>query len=151
MITVLGMKKGWFWYILCHKFKPLTEIYKFKILKPCRTVSGQFNLIKNFAETFLQQNAQPHIWKHRKRLKNLKWTLLPHPPHSPDLATFHLFGALKDAILRKKFGMMTMLMKKWRSGCEYKIQTGTRRGQMHLFLTGARLNLMEVMKKHDMC
>jgi histone-lysine N-methyltransferase SETMAR len=28
------------------------------------------------------------------------WTVLPHPPYSPDLAPsdFHLFGSLKDAL-----------------------------------------------------
>jgi hypothetical protein len=27
-----------------------------------------------------------------------------HPPHRPDLAAFHLYEALKDAIHGKKFG-----------------------------------------------
>ena len=33
------------------------------------------------------------------------WTLLPHPPYSPDLAPsyLHLFGPLKDALHGKRF------------------------------------------------
>jgi histone-lysine N-methyltransferase SETMAR len=33
------------------------------------------------------------------------WTVLPHPPYSPDLAPsdFHLFSALKDTIHGKRF------------------------------------------------
>ena len=34
------------------------------------------------------------------------WTVLPHLPYSPDLvpSDFYLYGALKDAIRRTKFG-----------------------------------------------
>jgi hypothetical protein len=55
------------------------------------------------------------------------WTVLPHPPHSPDLAPphFHLSGALKDAIRRNGLEVITEL-----NGCQYDIQSGTRRGQM---------------------
>jgi histone-lysine N-methyltransferase SETMAR len=33
------------------------------------------------------------------------WTVLPHPPYSPDLAPsdFHLFGPLKDALRGRRF------------------------------------------------
>jgi histone-lysine N-methyltransferase SETMAR len=45
------------------------------------------------------------------------WTVLPHPPYSPDLAPsdLHLFGALKDAIRGKKFGSDEVIeeVKKW--------------------------------------
>jgi histone-lysine N-methyltransferase SETMAR len=35
----------------------------------------------------------------------LGWTVLPHPPYSPDLtpSDFHLFGQLKKALRGKKF------------------------------------------------
>jgi hypothetical protein len=42
--------------------------------------------------------------KTQEAIKKPKWTHLPHPPHSPDLAAFHLFEAPKDAIHGKKFG-----------------------------------------------
>jgi hypothetical protein len=58
---------------------------------------------KNFVETFLQHNAQPRL-KTQEAIKKVKRTLLPHPPHSPDIAAFHLFEVLKNAIHWKKFG-----------------------------------------------
>jgi hypothetical protein len=38
-------------------------------------------------------------------IKKLQWTVLPHPPYSPDLAPtyYHLFCPLRDAIRGKKF------------------------------------------------
>jgi histone-lysine N-methyltransferase SETMAR len=38
-------------------------------------------------------------------ITKLQWTVLPHSPYSPDLASseYHLFSPLKDAIRRKKF------------------------------------------------
>jgi histone-lysine N-methyltransferase SETMAR len=44
--------------------------------------------------------------KTQDALTKLGWTVLPHPPYSPDLvpSDFHLSGALKDAIRGKRFG-----------------------------------------------
>ncbi|KDR22890.1 hypothetical protein L798_14745, partial [Zootermopsis nevadensis] len=41
----------------------------------------------------------------REEITKLGWTVLPHPPYSPDLAPsdFHLFGPLKDAIRGTRF------------------------------------------------
>jgi histone-lysine N-methyltransferase SETMAR len=35
----------------------------------------------------------------------MEWTVLPHPPYSPELApsVFHLFGPLKDALGGRRF------------------------------------------------
>jgi len=54
--------------------------------------------------------------KTQEAIKKLKWTLLPHPPHSPDLAAFHLFEVLKNAIHGKKSGSGNNVnenVKKW--------------------------------------
>jgi histone-lysine N-methyltransferase SETMAR len=51
-------------------------------------------------------NARPHIILHtREAITKLQWTVLPHPPYSPDLAPsdYHLFSPLKDAIRGKNF------------------------------------------------
>jgi histone-lysine N-methyltransferase SETMAR len=42
----------------------------------------------------------------QEAITKLGWTVLPHPPYSPDLAPsdFHLFGSLKDVIRGKRFG-----------------------------------------------
>ena len=55
---------------------------------------------------FLHDNARPHIAKstHQKLLE-LGWSVLPHPPYSPDLAPtdYHLFRSLADHLREKKF------------------------------------------------
>jgi histone-lysine N-methyltransferase SETMAR len=51
-------------------------------------------------------NARPHTSLHTlEAITKLQWTVLPHPPYSPDLAPsdYHLFSPLKDAIRGKKF------------------------------------------------
>jgi histone-lysine N-methyltransferase SETMAR len=63
---------------------------------------------KNVAEILLQHdNERPHTsLKTQEAVTELGWTVLPHPLYSPDLAPsdLHLFGTLKDAIRRKRFG-----------------------------------------------
>jgi histone-lysine N-methyltransferase SETMAR len=41
----------------------------------------------------------------REAITKLQWTVLPHPPYSPDLAPsdYHIFSPLKDAIGGKTF------------------------------------------------
>jgi len=58
--------------------------------------------------TFLLQhdNARPHTsLKTVEHIANLGWTVLPHPPYSPDLAPsdFHLFGPMKDGLRGQHF------------------------------------------------
>lgn len=54
----------------------------------------------------LHDNATPHTAKKTKRkLQSLGWTVLPHPPYSPDLAPtdFKLFRSLANALSEKLF------------------------------------------------
>ena len=41
----------------------------------------------------------------QKKIKDLKWSLLEHPPYSPDLAPsdFHLFRSLQHFLAGKRF------------------------------------------------
>jgi histone-lysine N-methyltransferase SETMAR len=58
---------------------------------------------KDVTEVLLHHNsAGPHT---REAITKLQWTVLPHPPYSPDLvpSDYHLFSPLKDAIRGKKF------------------------------------------------
>ena len=54
----------------------------------------------------LHDNARPHTAEvTRRKWKEMKWTLLDHPPYSPDLppCDFHLFGPLKEILDDKRF------------------------------------------------
>jgi histone-lysine N-methyltransferase SETMAR len=55
---------------------------------------------------FLHDNARPHIAKStRQKLLELGWTVLSHPPYSPDLAPtdYYLFRSLTDYLSEKNF------------------------------------------------
>jgi len=55
---------------------------------------------------FLHDNARPHIAKStRQKLLELGWTVLPHPPYSPDVAPtdYYLFRSLNNHLSEKKF------------------------------------------------
>jgi histone-lysine N-methyltransferase SETMAR len=54
----------------------------------------------------LQDNAKPHTAKKtKKKLAELGWELLDHPPYSPDLSPsdYHLFRSLEHFLNKKKF------------------------------------------------
>jgi histone-lysine N-methyltransferase SETMAR len=66
-----------------------------------RLISAGFNNIH-----FLHDNARPHTAKKTaEKLKELSFTVLPHPPYSPDLAPsdYYLFSSLKSALRGKKY------------------------------------------------
>ena len=55
---------------------------------------------------FLHDNARPHIAKlTQMKLRSLDWTVLPHPPYSPDLAPsdYHLFRSLAHYLEGRHF------------------------------------------------
>lgn len=55
---------------------------------------------------YLHDNARPHVAKLTcEKLLELGWTVLPHPPYSPDLAPtdYHLFRSLANHLQEKKF------------------------------------------------
>jgi [histone H3]-lysine36 N-dimethyltransferase SETMAR len=54
----------------------------------------------------LHDNARPHsALRTQEAIRKLGWSVLPHPPYSPDLAPsdFHLFGNLKEGLRGKHF------------------------------------------------
>jgi transposase len=61
---------------------------------------------KDVPKVLHHDSARPHTSLHTiEAITELQWTVLPHPPYSPDLAPsdYHLFSPLKDAISEKKF------------------------------------------------
>jgi hypothetical protein len=53
-----------------------------------------------------------------KHIVNLGWTVVPHPPYSPDLAhsEFHLFGSMKDGLhgqLFPSYDAVVQALKQW--------------------------------------
>jgi len=57
-------------------------------------------------------NARPHTsLRTQVAIAKFGWTVLPHPPHSPDLAPsdFRLFGALKYALHGTRFDDKSMI------------------------------------------
>ncbi|WP_025903236.1 IS630 family transposase [Tatumella sp. UCD-D_suzukii] len=55
---------------------------------------------------FQHDNARPHTsFVTRKKLMELGWDVLPHPPYSPDLAPsdFHLFRSMQHSLSGKNF------------------------------------------------
>jgi histone-lysine N-methyltransferase SETMAR len=61
---------------------------------------------KDVTKVLHYDNARPHTsLLTLEAITELQWTVLPHPPYSPDLApsNYHLFSPLKDAVRGKKF------------------------------------------------
>lgn len=79
-------------------------------IKTLKKLNQRFRRVrphKNPADLLLlHDNARPHTsLATREAITKLGWTVLPHPPYSPDLAPsdFHLFGPLKDALRGTRF------------------------------------------------
>lgn len=55
---------------------------------------------------FLHDNATPHTSKMtKKKLADIGWEVLPHPPYSPDIAPsdYHLFRSFKGWLKGKRY------------------------------------------------
>lgn len=105
---------------------------------------------KNVAEILQQDSAWSHTFENTKAITELGWTVSP-THHSAQMLLPTISTSLepsKMSSMGKSLEVMKRLLKKW----QYKIQTGTRRKQMLLFLTDTRLlKFMEIMHKNEVC
>ena len=68
-------------------------------------------------------NARPHTARGTTAaIADKGWTVLPHPPYSPDLAPsdFHLFGPLKEHLRGQKFDddeAVKAAVREWAKNC----------------------------------
>ena len=88
-----------------------------------KTLKKHFRMVqphKMFLKFSFNMTTYDHTsLKIQEAITNLKWTVLPHTPYSPDLASwdFHLFGALNGANCGQRLGsadQVTEEVKKWR-------------------------------------
>ena len=87
--------------IFVDMLKPLTQICTFKLLKPCKSISGEVSQ-KNVVGILLRHdNAGPHTsLRAQEVITKLQWTVLDHPPH---ILLPQICGVLKDSICVKMF------------------------------------------------
>jgi len=105
---------------------------------------------KNVAELLQQDSAWSHTFENTAAITELGWTASP-TNYSAQMLLPTISTSLEPSkmpSMSKHLELMKKLLKKW----QYKIQTGTRREQMLLFLTDKRLlKFMEIMHKNEVC
>ena len=101
MCTVFWDKKG---VILLDFPEPRQTINSDRYIATLTYLKARISRVRPEKKTtFLLQhdNARPHTsLKTMEHIANFGWTVLPHPPYSPDFAPsdFHLFGPMKDGL-----------------------------------------------------
>jgi hypothetical protein len=83
-----------------------TEYYLAFLKGPVKTASTNKKKRAQTSVSFLQDNAHPHVAAcTMDTIQKLKWNILPHPPHSPELAPsdYHLFSPLREHLGGKSF------------------------------------------------
>jgi len=96
----------WFLWIWCQQKKQSTQMPTSGSWQNSKSVSNESDLTKIQHKSCFSMTMHGHTslrtWKD---IIKFGWTVLPHPPYSPNQAhsDFNLFGALKNAIHTKKF------------------------------------------------
>lgn len=108
-------------------------VVHYELLKPTQTITSDLYsqqldrvddaLRRQGVDTsktrLLHDNARPHIAKMtQKKLEELGWSVLPHPPYSPDIAPsdYHLFRSMQHGLAEQKFSNIEEI-NKWL--CEF--------------------------------
>jgi histone-lysine N-methyltransferase SETMAR len=105
MLCVFWDYKGVIWYELLPYGKTITaRVYSHQLHQMAQSLQEKRPMRSK--TYFLHDNAKPHTANlTKKKLKALKWEVLPHAPYSPDLAPtdYHLFRSLQHFLREKKF------------------------------------------------
>jgi hypothetical protein len=92
--------------------------------------------------------------KTQETITKLRWTVFPHPPHSPDIvpSDISLFGALKGASHGKRFGSDDKVIEDVKKRLQVQNSNWYKKGTDALLLAGTRLlKSMEIMWKNEVC
>ena len=105
------------------------------------------------AAILLQHNAQPHTFEKAESKHSIRMnSSYPHTRYTSHNLPPQFFASLEPSKMppvEKGLGLMTKLMKKWKSACDCKNQTGTR---MILSLAGPMLLMwVEIVWKNEGC
>ena len=98
------MKGMLYWELLPSGHTVTAQVYASQLQKLAEKIGEKRG--KRVQTTLLHDNARPHVAKlTQAKIDELGWEVLPHPPHSPDLAPsdYHLFRALKAHLREKRF------------------------------------------------
>jgi hypothetical protein len=127
--------------------KQQSQICTFRPLKSCKSISGEFDLTKMLLKSSFNMTMHEHTsLKTQEQSQNSDGLFFPThhiaqillPQISTTLETSRMPSMWKD------LGMMIRILKKWLQGQN----SGTKGGQMLLFITGARLlKYMEIIPK----
>ena len=105
MCTVFWDRKG---VILPDFLEPGQTINSDRYIATLTKLKARISRVRSEKKTtfLLQHDVRPHTsLKTVEHIANLGWTVLPHPPYSPDLAPFdfHLFGPMKVGLRAQHF------------------------------------------------
>jgi len=107
MATIFWDSKGVLYVDFLTEHRTINAEYYSALLKgPVKTAIRNKRKRAQTSVSFLQDNACPHMAaRTMDTIQKLKWSVLPQPPYSPDLAPsdYHLFGPLKEPLGGKRF------------------------------------------------
>jgi hypothetical protein len=118
MCTVFSDRKG---VILLDFLEPGQTIYSDHYIATLTMLKARTSRVRPKKKTtFLLQYDNARHYTSLKTMGHVAkfgWTVLPHPPHSPDLAPsdFHLFGPMKDGLCGQHFpgNAIIATVRKW--------------------------------------
>ena len=108
MLCIWWDRRGVVWFELLKNNQTITaEVYSQQLQRlHDELVKKRPALVNRKGVILLHDNARPHVAKiTQKKILELGWSVLPHPPYSPDIAPsdFHLFLSLQNNLGGMRF------------------------------------------------